>query len=69
MDWQLVVVSLVVTVAAFYLGRQTWRMWSARQGGCRGCGCGSRKGSEAQEGVTVIPSEQLTVRRRLPGEK
>ena len=69
MDWQLGIVALIVGVAAWYLGRSTWRTWSARKGGCGGgCGCATKATpAEANGHATLIPEEQLTLRRRPPG--
>ncbi len=62
-DWQLLLVIPIVAVAVCYLARQTWRTWSGKKSGCRGCGC---KASPAAQGE-VIPVEQLTVRGQQPG--
>jgi FeoB-associated Cys-rich membrane protein len=66
MDWQLVVAILLVVAAAGYLGRQAWRTWTAKKGGCAGgCGCGKAAGSAEGNGqAAIIPSEQITLRRR-----
>jgi len=61
MNWQLLAVGVIVAAAVSYLARQTWRTWSAKKSGCGGCGCGSKSNDNA----TVIPVEQLTLRRRL----
>ena len=64
MDWQLAIVLLIVVMAAVYLVRQTWRAWSGASAGCRG-GCGCARIPEPPEGkVTLIPADQLTLRRR-----
>ena len=66
MVWQLVIVAVIVAAAAWYIARATWRTWSGRKSGCGGgCGCGSKTAAE-QKG-TVIPVEQITLRRRGPG--
>ena len=72
MDWQLTVVALSVAGAVVYLGRQTWRTWSAK--GCGGCGCGGKKASAGTPGqaapLALIPVEHLTLRSRSrPGER
>ena len=69
MDWQLVIVALMVLVAALYLGRRSWRTWRVSKSGCAGsCGCASKaKPAESNGQATLIPSEQLTLRRREPG--
>ena len=71
MDWQLVVVGLIVAASCWYLVRQTWRSWSGKKSGCAGCSCKNPASSAGQaEGqgtaVTFIPSDQLALRRR-PG--
>jgi hypothetical protein len=63
MMWQLGIVAVVVALAAGYLVRQTWRAWSARKDGCGGsCGCGG-EGAAIDAGKTLIPLEQIRVRR------
>lgn len=59
MDWQLWLVMGIVAAAGVYLARQTWRLWTARKGGCGGCGCAKSPPSNAP---TLI--EQLTLRRK-----
>jgi len=68
MDWQLVVVGPIVAGAAWYLGRQTWSTWSGKKAGCTGCSCkgGSAPAGRAAGQGTLIPREQLTLRRREP---
>ena len=59
MTTQLVLVLLIVAGAALYVGRQTWRSWSATgKSGCGGgCGCAMKK-PEAASTPTLIPVEQ-----------
>ena len=66
MDGQLLLVGVIVTGAAGYLVRQTWRTWTRSRSGCGGCGCGSKTaGPAAGNGqVTLIPTEQLSLRPR-----
>ena len=65
MDWQLAIVLLIVVAAAVYLVRQTWRTWSGAAGGCRsGCGCARTQAESPESKVTLIPADQLTLRRR-----
>jgi len=68
-DWQLVMVTLMVLVAAVYLGHRSWRTWRVSKSGCAGsCGCASKdKAAESNGHATLIPSEHLTLRRRGPG--
>ncbi len=63
MIWQLAIVVLIVGAAAVYLVRQTWRTWSGA--GCRGgCGCSRTPVAPPEGKVTLIPADQLTLRRR-----
>jgi hypothetical protein len=65
MTWQLLLVMLIVAGAACYLARQTWRSWGGKKSGCGGsCGCAGRPTSSASNSPTLIPAEQLTLRRR-----
>jgi hypothetical protein len=68
-DWQIFLVLAVVAAAAAYLGRQAWRTWRASKTGCAGgCGCGTKAAPAAKsDGVTLIPADQLTLRRRTGG--
>ena len=66
MDWQLVVVALVVAAASLYLARQSWRAWSGKKAGCGSCSCKPPPGASAAPPagqVALIPSDQLTLRR------
>ncbi len=68
MDWQLVVVGLIVAASCWYLVRQTWRSWSGKKAGCSGCSCKSaapatNQGEGHGPAVTLIPPDQLTLRR------
>jgi hypothetical protein len=67
MDWQLILVLLIVAAAVVYLARSSWRTWRGRKTGCGG-GCSCAKTSVApagaREGGTLIPLEQLSLRRR-----
>lgn len=63
MDWQIAVAGGAVAASAAYLVWSVWRAWSGRRSGCGGCGCSTKQASRP-EGVTVIPTEQLTIRRR-----
>ncbi len=66
MDWQFGVVLLCVLLAAGYVTRAAWRTWHPKPGGCGGgcgTGCATPAAADAPK-VTLIPAEQLTVRRR-----
>jgi hypothetical protein len=66
-DWQLPLVLLIVALAVVYLGRQAWRSWRGSRSGCGG-GCGCSKNSpgptRAEGNVTLIPADQLRLRRK-----
>jgi hypothetical protein len=63
MDWQLAIVLVVIAAALLYLARRTWRTWAGAKGGCGGtCGCAGGKADG--KSVSLIPPEQLTLRRR-----
>jgi hypothetical protein len=65
MDWQLLIVGLLVLLALAYLGRQTLRTWRGQRAGCDGCKCpGAAKTPNAAAPQTLIPVEQITLRRR-----
>jgi hypothetical protein len=66
MPWQMPLVLLVIAAAAVYLARQTWRSWTGtKSGGCGGgCGCSKATATESKDGVTLVPVEQVTLRRR-----
>jgi hypothetical protein len=60
-NWQLPLVLLIVAVAAVYLVRQVWR--GARSGCGGGCGCGKSAAPAPGGNVTLIPADQLKIRR------
>jgi len=63
MDWQLLLVIVLVVLALLYLGQQALRTWRGQSAGCGNCKCSSpTKTPNAAE--TLIPSEQLRLRRR-----
>lgn len=65
MDWQLLLVAVFVMLALFYLGRQTLRTWRGKSSGCGSCKCPSAaKTSNGSTVETLIPSDQLRLRRR-----
>jgi hypothetical protein len=63
-DWQVIVVLACVVVAAAYVVRAAWRTWRPKASGCDGgCGSGCAAPADASR-VTLIPADQITVRRR-----
>jgi hypothetical protein len=64
MDWQLVLVILLVMLALVYLCRRTLRTWLGKGAGCGSCKCpGSEKTADAAS-QTLIPLDQVRLRRR-----
>jgi hypothetical protein len=65
MEWQLLLVGVLVALALIYLGRQTLRTWRGQGTGCGACKCApTSKTSNAKAAHTLIPSDQLKLRRR-----
>ena len=65
MDWQLLLVAVLVALSLIYLGRQTLRTWRGEGAGCGTCRCATpSKTTNANAAGTLIPSEQLKLRRR-----
>lgn len=65
MDWQLLLVVVLVSLASLYLGRRTLRTWRGKGAGCGGCKCpGSTKMSPSTGAQTWIPLDELRLRRR-----
>jgi hypothetical protein len=65
MDWQLLLVAVFVVLSLVYLGRQTLRTWRGKGAGCGGCQCATKSnGTKATAADTLIPVEQLKLRRR-----
>jgi hypothetical protein len=70
MDWQFVLVMVVVTLSAAYLLRRMVTTLFARKGSCGGgCGCHApvAKDSQTTSPVTIIPVDQLRVRSQNRG--
>jgi hypothetical protein len=63
MFWQYLLVGGMVALAVGFLGRQLWRSTKGCGGGCH---CSSRKQNDvsAVGQVTLIPEDQLKMRRR-----
>jgi hypothetical protein len=65
MDWQLLLVDVLMVLALVYLGRRTLRTWRGQGAGCGGCKCSSTaKTSDGAAVETLIPIEQVRLRRR-----
>lgn len=64
MDWQLLLVVVLVMLALLYLGRQTLRTWRGKGAGCGGCKCPSTTSTPRSTTETLIPLEQVKLRRR-----
>jgi hypothetical protein len=65
MDWQLLLVAVIVMLSLVYLGRQTVRTWRGKGAGCGGCECATKSDrTKATAANTLIPVEQLKLRRR-----
>jgi hypothetical protein len=64
MDWQLVLTIGCVATAAVYLGRRSWRTWTARGKGCSGCGCAAKVAASTPTAAKLISAEMLTARLR-----
>lgn len=66
MDWQALVVGVLIVAAISYLARQTWRTWFGSKGGCSGgCSCPGKKAEAKTESpTTLISVNELTQRIR-----
>jgi len=65
MDWQLLIVGVLVLLALIYLGRQTLRTWRGKGAGCGTCKCGTSKTASSPSGAqSLIPVDQVRLRRR-----
>ncbi len=66
MDWQLLLVGVLVVLALVYLGRQTLRAWRGKASGCGSCKCGgpAKTADSAAAPDTRIPLNQVRLRRR-----
>ncbi len=63
MDWQLVVVFVLVLSASLYLSRQTLRAWRGKAAGCGSCKCSGITAANSSGARTLIPVEQVKLRR------
>ncbi len=70
MIMQSILVAVVVSLAAWYVLRQTWRTLAGKgKSGCGGsCSCASKSPSTptSSSGAPLIPVEDLTTRLRRP---
>jgi len=64
MDWQLLLVVVFVMLALLYLGRQTLRAWRGKGAGCGGCKCPGTTSAPNATAETLVPLEQVRLRRR-----
>lgn len=65
MNWQMAIVTMLVSAAGFYLAQSAWRMWRGTRKGCGGS-CKCEKPGE--EGPPLIPVESVVLRSR-PSKK
>jgi len=64
-DWQLILVGLLISLAFLYLSRESWRSWAGRKSGCAGgCHCGSKAKAGEKGQITWITPDQLSARLR-----
>jgi hypothetical protein len=64
MDWQLLLVVVLVLLALLYLGRRTLRTWRGKTAGCGTCKCSSTATPNTGGARTLIPVEQVKLRPR-----
>ena len=64
MDWQLLLVIALVMLALLYLGRQMLRSWRGKGAGCGGCKCSGSTPTATSTPETLIPVDQVRLRRR-----
>jgi hypothetical protein len=64
MDWQLLLVIVLVVLALLYLGRRMLRTWRGNDASCGGCKRPSAASIGHSSAETVIPIEQVKLRRR-----
>jgi hypothetical protein len=64
MDWQLLLVIVLVILALLYLGRRTLRTWRGKGAGCGGCKCPGTVSAPNSTTETLIPLEHVKLRRR-----
>jgi hypothetical protein len=59
MNWQLIVVMLLVSAAGLYLANSAWQLW---YGTSKGCGGGCKCDKPKEEGLRLIPVESIQMR-------
>ena len=62
MTLQTIVVLVIVAGAVAYLASRNLRMFRGKSGGCGGCGCSKAK--QTDDAKSVIPLQELTLRRK-----
>ena len=61
MNWQSIVVAVLVSAAGFYLARSAWQSWRGASNGCGGsCKCDKPR----EIGPRLIPVESVALRSR-----
>ena len=61
MNWQMALVLVLVTAAAWYLVRCTWRTWNPKKKNCGG-GCACAGKGESDDKTALISVEQTRLR-------
>jgi hypothetical protein len=70
MNVQLVIAMVLVAGAGLYLAQRAWRTWNGSKTGCSGgCGCASKDRHVDKDAVSVIPVEELRLRRPRPVQR
>jgi hypothetical protein len=65
MDWQLLLVIVLVLLSLAYLVRRTLRSWRGKGAGCGGCKCpGTLTIPNSTPRRNLIPLEQVRLRQR-----
>ena len=62
--WQYILVASLIAIAVVYLGRVLWRSTKGCGGGCH-CANGKQDAGATVKQVTLIPEEQLKIRRKV----
>jgi len=69
LNWQLLLVGMIVLAASAFLVRQSWRTWFGAKGSCGGgCSCAGKKSATnngaSGPGAPLISVDELTSRLR-----